>query len=175
VSDDDRPKKSWREIDKGRDRSGGSTPRRDPDERGKQKLEKSAAYSKYKSQLDKLFTPGGAQLPESMRQKLGPASAESENKRKLLEALRAKPSDETLEACLRAGVELPDDPRLLISLIDVKDTSLLAPVLKALLAHVETGKKPSRMLLIQKLDALKNRVDDSDVVELASQIRDALD
>ena len=67
---DDRPKKSWRELDQMRDK-GGSRARRDPTERSRERASKTQAYSAYKSQLDKLFTPGGAQLPEHMRAKLG--------------------------------------------------------------------------------------------------------
>src|SRR5690349_19435348 len=116
---DDRPKKSWREIDKGRDRSGGAAqPRRDPDERSKAKVEKTAAYSKYKANLDKLFTPGGAALPESLREKLGPASPEAQRERGLLDALRGAPNDANLRAALDGGVELPEDGRLLMSLLE---------------------------------------------------------
>lgn len=172
---DDRPKKSWRELDKARDRSGGGAPRRDPADRDREKLEKSAAYSKYKSHLDKLFTPGGAQLPEEMRAKLGPASPEAESKRKALEALKATPNAETLKALLAIGGELPDDARLLLGLLDLKDESLLPPVLDALLAVVEGGKKPSRMLMLQKLDALKNRASDDAVLERIQTLRQALD
>lgn len=172
---DDRPKKSWREIDKGREKGGGSSPRRDSSDREREKLEKSAAYSKYKSHLDKLFTPGGAQLPEELRSKLGPASPEAETKRKLLDALKATPNAETLSALLAAKGELPDDPRLLLSLLDLKDEALLVPVLDALLAVVEGGKKPSRMLMIQKLDALKHRTTDADLHERIANVRSALD
>ncbi|MCK6546129.1 hypothetical protein L6R52_09690 [Myxococcota bacterium] len=172
---DDRPKKSWREIDRGREKGGGSSPRRDSSDREREKLEKSAAYSKYKSNLDKLFTPGGAQLPEAMRAKLGPASPEAESKRKALEALKATPSAETLSAYLATKGELPDDPRLLLALLDVKDEALLPPVLDALLALVEGGKKPSRMLMIQKLDALKHRTSDAELHQKITDLRDALD
>lgn len=175
MSDDERPKKSWREIDKGRDRSGGAPKRKDPEDRDRARVEKSAAYSKYKSQLDKLFTPGGAALPESMREKLGPTSPEAKAKRDALEALKATPNEETLSAALERGVELPEDPRLLMSLLDLKNEALLVPVLRGLLALVEGGKKPNRMLLMQKLDALKNRASEDDVLELAGTIRAALE
>jgi hypothetical protein len=175
MSDDDRPKKSWREIDAQRDRSGGVRKRRDPDETSKQKVERSQAYSKYKANLDKLFTPGGAALPESLRAKLGPTSAEGQAMKEALDALKATPSDETLARCIETGAPLPDDPRLLMSLFDVKDEALLRPVLERLLEIVEGGKKPSRMLLLQKLDALKNRVSDEAIAALADDLRGALE
>jgi hypothetical protein len=175
VSDDERPKKTWKEIDAARDRSGGVKKRRDPDESSRQKVEKSQAYSKYKANLDKLFTPGGASLPESMRAKLGPTSSEGQAKKQALDALKANPNAETLDACLKAEAPLPDDPRLLMTLFDVKDEALLRPVLARLLEIVEGGKKPNRMLLLQKLDALKNTASDEELIALADTLRAALD
>ena len=175
MSDDERPKKSWRDIDKGRDRSGGASPRRDPDQHGRAKVEKTAAYSKYKSQLDKLFVPGGAALPESMRDKLGPTSEASKAQRSALDALRQAPNAETLAAVLAQNAPLPDDPRLLLSLLEIKDEAMLMPVLRALEQAIEAGKKPNRMLLLQKIDALKNRVSDDEIVAVASAIRERME
>lgn len=169
---DDR-KKSWREIDAGRDKGGGRQ-RRDPDAQHKEKVEKSAAYSKYKAQLDKLFTPGGAQLPEAMREKLGPVSPEAKARKEALDALKASPDAATLKACLDQGVALPEDPRLLTALLDVKDEALLPPVLAALSRLVDEGKKPNRMLLIQKLDALANRASDGEVLAAVRALREAV-
>lgn len=168
----DRPKKSWREIDQGREKGGGA--RRDPVDRDREKVEKSAAYSKYKSQLDKLFTPGGAALPETLRAKLGPTSPEAVERRELLEALRATPSAETLRAVLSRSIPIPEEPRLLMVLLDVGDDALLPPVLDAWIAHVESGKKPSRMLLLQKLTALENRSPEPAVTERIATLRAVL-
>src|SRR5688572_2661742 len=110
-----------------------------------------------------------------MREKLGPTSPEAKAKREALDALRAQPNDETLSRALEAGVELPDDPRTLMTLLDSKNEALLVPVLRALLALIEGGKKLNRMLLVQKLDALKNRVSEDDVLELIAIVRAALD
>jgi hypothetical protein len=175
MSDDDRPKKSWREIDAQRDRKSQTSPRRDPDDRARERAQNSAAYGKYKAQLDKLFTPGGANLPESLKSKLGPASDEGKKKQELTQTLRDKGDAASLEAFLEAGLALPEDARLLLRLLDVQKEALLEPVLRALLALVEGGQKPSRMLLIQKIDALILRLGSGGAVELAKQLRAALD
>jgi len=170
---DDRPKKSWREIDQMRSRGGGS--RRDGYDRGHERATKTAAYSQYKAHLDKLFKPGGGTaLPAEMREKLGPPSAASQAKTELTSALRAKPTAETLRAYLDGGLDLPDDPRFLMDLLDVDDAELLQPVLQSLLDIVESGKRPSRMLLLQKLDAVILRHDGSEAAELAQLVRGAL-
>lgn len=171
---DDRPKKSWRELDAARDK-GGRAPRRDPDARSREKLEQSAAYGKYKSNLDKLFTPGGVELPAALKEKLGPASEEGQKKQRLLAELSDKADLASLAAVLDAGIALPADARLLLRLLDVGDGARLVPVLEALLAIVEAGQKPSRMLLIQKLDALVLKLGSGPVVELARTLRAELD
>lgn len=176
MSDDDRPRrtKSWRELDAAKDRGG----RREPSshsERQREKAEKSTAYKAYKSNLEKLFTPGGAELPESLRAKLGPVDAEGKERQDALRALKESPSAETLQKVLGLGLALPDDPRLLMQLMELADESLLLPVLTALLAIVEGGKKPNRMLLLQKIGALELRLGEGDAVELARQLRAALD
>lgn len=171
---DDRPKKSWREIDQMRDGSG-HRKKRDPGERAKEKAQRSAAYSKYKSQLDQLFKPGGADLPDAMKEKLGPVSEESKKSREAAEALKKSPSEETLSAYLETGQPLPDDPRLLMSCLDIKNEDLICLVLEALLAIVEGGQKPNRMLLIQRLEALKNWAEEPETLQLAKTVRAALD
>lgn len=176
MSDDDRPRrtKSWRELDAAKDR-GGRREQPSHSDRQRERAEKSTAYKAYKSNLDKLFTPGGAELPESLRAKLGPVDAAGKERQDALRALKESPSAESLEKVLALGLELPDDPRLLMQLLDLQDESLLRPVLQALLAIVESGKKPNRMLLLQKVDALMLRLGGGEAVELAQQLRAALD
>ncbi len=175
MSDDDRPRrtKSWRELDAAKDR-GGRREQPSESDRRHAKTEKSTAYKSYKSNLDKLFTPGGAELPESLRAKLGAVDTESKEKQDALRALREAPTAETLGRVIDLGLELPDDPRVLMQLFDVADEQLLVRVLTALLAIIEGGKKPSRMLLLQKVDALKLKRGSGAAVDLASQIRAAL-
>lgn len=170
---DDRPKKSWRELDAAREK-GGSRTRRDPDARSREKTESSAAYKSYKSNLDKLFTPGGTSLPESLKEKLGPPSEDAQKKQKLTAELADKADLAALAAYLDAGLVLPEDGRLLVRLLDVNDPTRLVPVLETLLTVVEGGQKPSRMLMIQKLDALVLRLGSGPVVDLAQQVRSEL-
>ncbi len=168
---DERPKKTWKEIDAAREKK---SARRDPDERQRDRVAQTAAYSKYKSNLEKLFQPGGAALPESLREKLGPPSAESSESRTLLEALRNSPSADTLRPVLEKGLSLPEDPRLLTGLVDVRDESLLRPVLDALLQLQTSGKKPNRMLLLQRLEAARVRAIDDETLAAIARLKDVL-
>ena len=178
MSDDERPKKSWREIDEMRDRSGGAAgqPRKTPSDRRTERAQKGSAYTQYKNKLDKLFTPGGAALPENLRAKLEPTDELGQKQQALLRALRGEKNEKALRAVVEASLEFPDEPRLLMDLLDVSDDEdLLTPVLQALLGVLESGRKPNRMLLIQKLDALELRLGGGEVVELVAVVRAALD
>lgn len=171
---DDR-RRSWRELDRNRDRSSGGG-RRDPDAAGRARAERSGAYGAYKAQLDKMFTPGGGGLPEHLKAQMGPVSEESAARQKASAAFREGPSDETMAAYLEAGFDLPEDARFLMSTFDVlEEEGHLRRVLSALLDIVESGKKPNRMLLLQRLTGLEREVEDPETVELITDLRGALE
>ncbi|MBI4814636.1 MAG: hypothetical protein HY791_00160 [Deltaproteobacteria bacterium] len=174
MSDDERPRKSWREIDAGRDRKSQRS-RSDPAERARSKQAETQAYRSYKSQLDKLFTPGGAPLPPSLADKLGPASEEAKRDRELLDALAKSPGAETLRAVVTANVSLPSDPRLLVQLLDVREAALAKIVLERLLSMIEDeNKRPNKALALQRIESLLNLVDDEEVAALAASVRAVL-
>jgi hypothetical protein len=125
---DDRPKKSWREIDSQRDKSthrpggagggGGQRPER---------LERSQAYRSYKTQLNKLFD-GGA-LPEALKSKLEDSgvAADAKRKKELTQAVLSagKPKDvRAALAELKAAFGFPEDEELLGKLLDLDDEAI---------------------------------------------------
>ena len=169
---DDRPKRSWREIDQSREKA---RPRRDERESARDKASSSASYSRYKSQLDQLFKPGGAQLPDHIREKMGPQDESSQERRALFDALKADPNEKNLSAYLDGEHPLPDDARFLMGLLSIRNEALIRPVLSKLLDVVETGKRPNRMLLIQRLEAVSAFAEDSDTIDLVRTLRAALD
>ena len=166
---DDRPKRSWREIDQAREK--GRTRRDDRGSSG----QNTSSYSRYKSQLDQLFKPGGAQLPEHIRSQMGPQDDSAKERRALLDALRAEPSEKTLSAYVEGEHPLPEEPRFLMSLLAIRDEALIRPVLSRLLDVVESGKRPNRMLLIQRIEAVQSFAEEEDTVELLRTLRAALD
>jgi hypothetical protein len=172
---DDRPKKTWSEIDKLRSGSGSGSSRRDKNDYHRDQASKTAAYSSYKSNLDKMFSPGAAvELPQHLKERLGPASDADKKSRALMDALKDKADAKSLKAVLKAGLALPEDARFLMKLLDLDQNELLEPVLEKLLDIVESGTRPSRMLLIQKIDALVMRQGDGPAVDLAKTLRSAL-
>ena len=172
---DDRRKKSWRELDRARDKGGSAPRRRDQADVNRERASKTAAYSQYKSKLDGLFQPGGTALPEHMRASLGPMSDESKAKKELTDALLKSPGEETLRAYLDAELVLPENPRLLTQLLDTRDEELTQVVLRRLVEVVAGGKKPSRMLLLQRLTAVENWAEQDDTLSLVRSLRASLD
>jgi hypothetical protein len=162
---DDKPKRSWREIDKGKDRSRS----RGAPERGEPE-KTSAAYSKYKGHLDKLFTPGGESLPASLKEKLGPVSEDSRKQAEALNLLRKEPSEAHLRAFLDAGHQLPSEPRLLLSLLGGQDQALFGQVLSTLEASLTEGKKISPMLVKQRIEAIRHLIEDPAILATMGRI-----
>src|SRR5437868_13338427 len=73
MPDDEKPKrtKSWREIDKMRDKSGSSR----KGDRESEKFQQSTKYTQYKTNLDRLFS--GGVLPEHLSEKLDPSGEQT--------------------------------------------------------------------------------------------------
>lgn len=132
---DDRPKKSWREIDQQRD---GSQHRKGPKSGGAPgRGENSQAYRSYKSQLNKLFDGGG--LPDLVRAKLGDTGVADDAARKktLVDGLlaAAKPADLlTRLAEFRAVYSFPENEEVLAKLLDLTDEAILLETIKTIAA-----------------------------------------
>ncbi|MBI3180229.1 MAG: hypothetical protein HYZ27_11235 [Deltaproteobacteria bacterium] len=154
--DEDRPKKSWREIDAQRDKSthqredraGGAKPAR---------IERSQAYRSYKTQLDKLFS-GGA-LPEALKEKLtdGKIAAQAKERKAAAEAILAAASPKAVEAALAAYQSqhgFPEDEQVLARLLDLSNDA----VLQQAIATIARLHGESRLKRAQSLKARLNTV-----------------
>ena len=175
MSDDEKPKrtKSWREIDKMRDRSGGSTRR---DTRDRERFESSTGYTKYKTNLERLFSGGGAQLPEHLREKADPTGviAEKDEERKKLYAI------EDPKAFYAAATEflkknaLPDDPRLLDRLLTHPDEDVQEKALTRLEELHKAGTLKVPPALSQRLASVEIDSGDPKIRKRAAELRKAI-
>lgn len=162
----DRPKKSWREIDKARDgKRSGAPP---PGERAR--LERSATYSRYKSAADQFFS--GELMPESLKEKLDPTGESSAR----MEALRKlKTADETDDFNRRAAeyvdkYEMPEDPYLLDRMLAHPETSVVLQSLEKLIELADSGELVPPKSLSQRLRSLELTADDYDVQDEAKRL-----
>jgi len=175
VTDDEKPKrtKSWREIDKMRDHSGGSS-RRDSHER--ERFEQSTGYTKYKTNLDRLFSGGGAALPEHLRQNTDPtdAVAEKDEERKKLYAIEDSKVFYAAATEFLKTHELPDDPRILDRLLMHPDEKILEKALARLEELHKAGTLKVPPALVQRLSSVEIDSGDPKIRRRAADLRKAI-
>lgn len=175
MPDDEKPKrsKSWREIDKGRDR-GGSTRARGND-RETERFQNSTKYTQYKSNLDRLFS-GGVTLPEHLRGKLDPTGevAERDEARKKLYAIEETKAFHAAAKEYLARHEMPDDVRLLDRLLGHPDEEIVEKSLARLEELHRAGNFKAPPALTQRLASVEIDSGDPQVRKRAAELRKAL-
>jgi hypothetical protein len=154
--DDEKPKrtKSWREIDKMRDKSGSS--RRS--DRDSERFQTSTKYTQYKTNLDRLFSQGVASnaLPEHLREKLGVADdgAKEEERKKLYAVEDPKAFYAAATEYLKSH-ELPDDARILDRLLGHPDDDVIDRALTRLEEMHKSGTLKVPPSLSQRLASVE--------------------
>lgn len=167
--DDDRgerPKRSWSEIDKMRDgKRRGSQP-----DFAREKLERSATYSRYKSAADKFFS--GEILPESLQEKLDP-TGEAKARREALAKLKGADGAAEFAAAAKEYVEAwgaPEDPYLLDRMVGHPDEGIVLKALEKLIALAEAGELKAPKSLPERLRSAELNADDPDVQDEAKRL-----
>jgi len=153
----ERPRKSWREIDAARNRSGSRAPseRRPTNPAAQQRA--AAATKQYLRELDgALFSKekGGAEA-----ERLAKAVREAHGTPGLAPACRN----------YQAVLGVPEDPALLAHFLDAQEPALLIEILDALLERAEAGKFVSTSGLRTQLRLLGQSAHD-DVAERAEDL-----
>jgi hypothetical protein len=171
VTDDDRPrqKKSWREIDKMRDRGGPG--RRDSRER--ESFERSTGYTKYKTNLERLFS-GGAPLPEHLRPPGGEGEEERDEERKKLFAIEETKAFHAAATEYLKKNEMPADPRLLDRLLGHPDEETVEKALARLEELHKAGTLKAPPALRDRLASVELETGDPKVRRRAAELRKAL-
>jgi hypothetical protein len=165
---DDRPKKSWKEIDAARDgkRSRSSSP---PGERAK--LEKSGQYSRYKSAADQFFS--GNLLPDALREKLDP-TGEGKARQDLLKKVKDAEDFKVFAQLSKEYVDkydLPDeDPYLLDRLLGHPNEGLVLKTLEKLTEKLKAGELKPPKSLEQRLKSLQLGSDSPDIQDGAKAL-----
>ncbi len=166
--DGEKPRRSWREIDRSRDRSGRS---RTSADRERERFEKTTAYSRYKANLDRVFS--GGELSDALRERLDPTGkgkARDAALKRIREADDPRAFAEAIEALL-AEHEFPDDPYLLDRSLDHPKPAVVLRAIGRLGALADEGKlgKPPASLR-QRLASLELTADDPEVQEKATAL-----
>lgn len=166
-----REKKSWREIDAMRD--GSAHTGRTPDARDKKEAARvnSGAYQGYKRDLDKVFS--GGDLPSYLKELL-PKNEERDGRLNLLGTILRAETQADLEAAVaayRAAYDtFPDDPDLLVKLLDVPEEALQLQVLRQVQAISTVQPLAHKKQFQLKAAGLAMLADDDDLRELAEEL-----
>jgi hypothetical protein len=171
VTDDDRPrqKKSWREIDKMRDR-GGPVRR---DQRERDSFERSTGYTKYKTNLERLFS-GGAPLPDHLKAKGGEGDEERDEERKKLFAIEDPKAFYASATEYLKKNEMPPDPRLLDRLLGHPDEDTVEKALARLEELHKAGTLKAPPALRDRLASVELETGDPKIRRRAAELRKAL-
>lgn len=176
MSDDDRRDKSWREIDRQRDKS--SHTRRDKNRSGGSD---SRSESKYKQDLEKLFQSGG-NVPDrfgEVMEELAPEEGSEEAERQeaiseLREADGFRQFAKAVNVFMQKGIRLPDDEDLLIRMLDHPDNEIVRKVLAHIVNLSERREIQRKAPILSRLSTVRTMTDDSEILELVDQIEDAI-
>lgn len=171
---DERPRRSWREIDQMRDskRSGGGGRSRGGGLSRSGELRGQAA-ERYKGQLDRIFSGGG--LPdEIIRNAPGLSELSKSESGERLDVLRAATTSKEIEKAVDDILQhdsLPRDADLLAKVLGHPRAKGAVPALELLLDIVQNDGQPENARLLKsKLQTLKLTADDDDVAELVDQL-----
>jgi hypothetical protein len=160
--DDNRPKKSWKEIDQRRE----SGRKNDDAGGGARERRPTHAYNAYKNQLGRLFDQGGiGATPEGAEL----AKTDLAAQRGLLAITNPLALQ---KAAIRhiAAAGMPTDPEVLMALLVVSDEKLIKMALEALAEALGEGKIKRLQTLRSRLTTLKLTCDAPKIVALAQGI-----
>jgi hypothetical protein len=175
--DEERPKRSWREIDKMRDKGFARAKARD--ERSQEKLSRSPVYEQYKAKVSKMFS--GGEIPDVLREKLDP-SGEIKARDELLKKLK-KAATEDRKAWAESVTEfvqkfeMPEDAYLLVDWLDHPKDRVVEKSLSRLeelaSAGLLAGPKCPKSI-DQRLRSLELMGTDPDIQAKAKSLRERL-
>jgi hypothetical protein len=177
----EKQKKSWKEIDAGRDGKRSSS----RDDRGPRPAKgESLAYRSYKSKLDKLFDgeikmPQATvvevirkpELPTAVKAAPVAVAAAPLTPRERLKAAEALADIETAaRECIAAG-GLPNDTELVAKVFQTSDEPLFLNALEALLDLMERGRPKNAKAIVGLIAARQPQLTDKIAIDLAGGIR----
>ncbi len=181
----DRNRKSWREVDRGRD---GSDHRRSGGDRGRKREETAranAAAKQYKNALEALFAPKSeaddkpAAMPKTAARIVLPPNPDADPKNaerrrllaKLLDAAGPASISKAAKAFLSAGFTFPDDQETHVQLLEHVDEERVRESI-AKLASIFAGELPKRRpILEQRLRRIEDQADEKETREAAAALR----
>lgn len=162
----EKPKRSWSEIDKRRDGSrSGAAP-----SGARDKLQKSAQYSRYKSAADKFFS--GDLLPDSIAERIDP-TGQGKARREALKKVNDADDFKTFATLAGEYVDawgMPDDPYLLDRLLGHPNDDLVLKTLGEINRRLDEDSFKAPKTLAQRLKSLELGSDEEEIQDAAKAL-----
>ena len=175
---DDRERRSWREIDRMRD---GSGPRRGP--KKQEPKGHATGYSRYKSELNRLFDRGQAagHVSHVMRKAKDTAPGEEadggDGRADLVRACRLAEDHGQLVATVDALLEsgpLPDDVELLLRVVDHPKEAVQADALERIERLIRRKPLKRKAAFVQRLYGLEHTAEDPALRDVVNRLIEEL-
>lgn len=173
----DRERRSWRDIDRMRDGSGGGSrkPRPEP-------TEQATGYSRYKSELDRLFDAGKASghVAHVMRKATESApgvGAEASARAELVRRCRTAETHAELVAATDELLEtgnLPDEVELLLRVVDHPREAVVADALQRIERLIRRKPLKRKAAFVQRLYGLEQTAEDPGLRDLVNRLLESL-
>ena len=169
MSDErERPKKSWREIDKSRESS-----QHRKDEPRRETKQAVGAQKQYRATLDRLFDQGEAGKLLGKGRTTEKVEATPDSKlariRVLRDAIGRDDISKAVDRLLEMG-ELPAEEEVLTQAIDHRDESKARMALEALLKWLDRNRPRRQATLKARLAGLRDNADEEETKALAKQV-----
>ncbi len=174
MSDDDRPRKSWREIDKGRDHSSHRQDERP--QGGRQNAQKNRSY---RAALDRLFDSGKiADLVEERVPGTKAAVAGGEDRLKMLTSLKKATGRDQITKQLDAylaSYDFPEDLEILGLALEHRNPSTQLEAMERIDKQLDHEKPRRCRAMVGQLKMIRDTEYDEELVELAKKLIDRLE
>lgn len=178
MSDEERPRKSWREIDRGRDRSAHRREDRPPQEGRKRGP---GSQKSYRSALDRLFSSGkiGELVAERAPGALPGVEEGEQNRLKLLQQVRNATGRDEVTRALDAYLELhpfPDEIEILEKGLEHRSPERQIEAMTRLESLLEAGQEPRRKRgMVGQLKMIRDLGESTELTALASRLLSRLE
>jgi hypothetical protein len=173
MSDEERPRKSWREIDRGRDRSAHRRDERAPQEGRKRGP---GSQKSYRAALDRIFSSGkiGELVAERAPGGLPGLDEGEENRLKLLKRVQNAIGRDEITRELDLYLEhhpLPDELEILEKALEHRAPARQLEAMGRLESMLEAGAEPRRKRgMVGQLKLIRDLGEDPELTALASRL-----
>ena len=169
MSDNDRPRKSWKEIDRQRDQGGGRRDNRGPGS-GKR------GNKSYKAALDQLFDSG--KIADLVEMKAPGTEKVGGNRLKMLAKIRDAVDRDSVTQAIDEYMklhEIPDDIEMLGRMLEHRNPSWQLEAMERIYGLLDQGRPKRIRAMLGQLRMIRDIEDDAEMVELSKKLIEKLE